>query len=201
MRDPRITCRFSRRGWLAGGAAALTSGRLFGFAGREFWDLKDPDDWETDDIDRLFTRSPWAKEISGHFKGTVVWESAKPIRLAVRHALPADFGGMYVLSVGGLPLVPLRPRAGRNTPRLSQAALDGVRKTATLQLRGRDPMTAAICRQILHNSNVFHFGFPKQALEISEDERAILFTITVEKMVVTTKFRPREMLYRGELAL
>jgi len=35
----------------------------------EFWNKKDPSSWSADEIDRLITKSPWAKQISGSEPG------------------------------------------------------------------------------------------------------------------------------------
>jgi hypothetical protein len=51
----------------------------------EFWNRKDPSEWSADEVDRLITKSPWAKEIGadarrkrGQYHGLVRRESAKP---------------------------------------------------------------------------------------------------------------------------
>ena len=38
------------------------------------------------------------------YKGTVVWESAAPVRAALKTKLPDGFEGQYVLGVSGVPL-------------------------------------------------------------------------------------------------
>jgi hypothetical protein len=55
----------TRRGLLilAGGAGSLTSLRLYA-AGADFWNKKEPAEWSSDEIDRLVTKSPWAKEVN-----------------------------------------------------------------------------------------------------------------------------------------
>lgn len=52
----------SRRRILAAGCVAA-AGKLMA-KDNEFWNHKEPADWATDEIDRLITRSPWAKEVS-----------------------------------------------------------------------------------------------------------------------------------------
>ena len=37
--------------------------RLYG-ADTEFWNRKDPSEWSADEIDRMITKSPWAREIA-----------------------------------------------------------------------------------------------------------------------------------------
>ncbi|MGD0359620.1 MAG: hypothetical protein ABSC93_02055 [Bryobacteraceae bacterium] len=59
------TCGFTRRGLLllASGAGAQSWLRLY--AGEsEFWNKKDPSEWSSEEIDKLKTRSPWAKPVN-----------------------------------------------------------------------------------------------------------------------------------------
>ena len=99
------TCGLTRRGllMLASGTGAQPWFRLY--AGEsEFWNKKDPSQWSSDEIERLKTKSPWAKSVnvalrqsgSGgmgrgrrggmggpapiEYHGVVRWVSAKPIQ-------------------------------------------------------------------------------------------------------------------------
>jgi hypothetical protein len=47
---------------LCGGIAAIPA-----FASKEFWDTKPSSEWNADEVDRLITKSPWAKEASVSF--------------------------------------------------------------------------------------------------------------------------------------
>ena len=49
---------------LAGFSAAAGSWKVLAAKDTEFWNHKEPSEWTTDEIDRLITRSPWAKEVS-----------------------------------------------------------------------------------------------------------------------------------------
>jgi len=222
----------SRRGWLAMAAGALVSwSPVYGYASQDFWNKKDPDQWSPDEIKKLVTRSPWAKEVSAEkvttkksqnlrepklgktrtrlpgtvepsgaptertvtsYRGTVAWESAAPIRAADKTPPPEEFADMYVLSVGGVPLA---------KGRASRAALDRLRQVTTLEMKGRDPLEAAVAQQISENGSVFFFGFARKALEISKDEKDVTFVTHLNKLRFAAKFNPREMLYRGELAV
>src|SRR5690242_12124584 len=55
---------FNRREalFLAAGASATTL-----FAATPFWEKRDPKDWTHDEIDKLTSNSPWAKEVSAQF--------------------------------------------------------------------------------------------------------------------------------------
>jgi hypothetical protein len=220
----------TRRGWLAL-AAGLMAWPRDGFAAKEFWEAKDPDSWSPDEIKKLLTKSPWAHEISGErtaakrkepafpkqppvnnkghssrvsvpndtspapstrvlasYKGIVVWESAKPVRLATREPLGKEFEDMYVVSLAGVPV-----GAGKG-------ALEKVRAVSTLHAKGRGPLEAALVRPARAHE-VFLFGFSRQALEISREEKEVLFGTTVNRVPLSAKFNPRDMVYRGELAL
>ena len=57
----------SRRGALALAAAGLLPWRRLAASSGEFWNKKDPAQWTSEEIDRLITKSPWAKEVSAQF--------------------------------------------------------------------------------------------------------------------------------------
>ena len=59
------TFGLTRRGalLLASGAAAQSWMRLYA-GSSDFWNKKDPGEWSSDEIDKLVTRSPWAKEVT-----------------------------------------------------------------------------------------------------------------------------------------
>jgi hypothetical protein len=59
------TRRFTRRGllMLASGAGAQSWFRLYA-GDSEFWNKKDPSQWSSDEIEKMKTKSPWAKPVS-----------------------------------------------------------------------------------------------------------------------------------------
>jgi hypothetical protein len=204
---------------------------LRGLAASDFWNTKDPDNWTADEIGKLLKKSPWAKEVTGErtttnrsknpemnpfptartrnprastrppnspasktvttYKGMVVWESAKVIRDADKTPLPDGFDGQYVLSVTGIPLA---KTSSRN-------ALDAVRQTSMLTSKGHDPLEAAGVQQNKGNGAIYYVGFSKEALAIGKDDKEVTFTTHMGKIAFTAKFNPREMIYRGELAV
>jgi hypothetical protein len=54
---------------LAAGASVSAWFRLYG-AGPDFWNKKPPADWSADEIQRLTTRSPWAREVTARSSGS-----------------------------------------------------------------------------------------------------------------------------------
>jgi hypothetical protein len=125
------------------------------------------------------------------YKATVVWESAKVIRDAAKSPLPDGFENQYVLSVAGIPLA---KSSSRNS-------LDIVRQVTMLTLKGHDPLEAGTIQQNRSNGAIYYFGFSKEALAITKDDKEVVFTTAMGKVHFTAKFSPKEMLYRGELAI
>ncbi len=59
-----IKLQFTRRNiLLLSSTAAIGSWTRLSAKESKFWDTKDPSQWSSDEIDRLITKSPWAKEI------------------------------------------------------------------------------------------------------------------------------------------
>ena len=60
----RVNLQFTRRTvLLLGSTAAVGSWVPLIAKESKFWETKDPSEWSADEIDRLITRSPWAKEV------------------------------------------------------------------------------------------------------------------------------------------
>jgi len=61
----RQTFRLSRRGFLALASSAGVQPwfRLYG-GDSDFWNKKEPSQWSSEEIDRLSTKSPWAKQVT-----------------------------------------------------------------------------------------------------------------------------------------
>ena len=205
--------------------------RLLASSG-DFWNRKPPSQWTAEEIDRLITKSPWAKEVKAEYlsnpnsecgggrgvwsehppisrpigfpslggggsKGvkseyvaTVRWESAEPIRLALKTKLTDVFSKHYVISVSGLPLT------GGDDCKASTAEddLKSLKQFATLGATHAD----VIERQVSASSN-FLFGFPKAA--ITADTKEGEFVTHLGRLAVRAKFNLKEMIYSGELAL
>src|SRR5580704_773385 len=100
---------FSRREFvlLAGAASRLTAG------GGGFWNNKPPAQWSTGEIYQLLNQSPWARPVTAWQttdpprraripqppQGVVTWESAQPVRDALKVPLPPEFDDQYVIGV------------------------------------------------------------------------------------------------------
>jgi hypothetical protein len=228
-----------RRLFLLAGVSLASWSRAYAFGGKEFWETKDPGEWNSDDIAKLLSKSPWAKSTTAEsvkrqkntmpdssipntmpgtrssrntgglgrmpggnqkaqgprtvttYKGTVVWESAAPVRAALKTKLPDGFEGQYVLGVSGVAL----------TKSDSKNALDRIRQVTTLQCKGKDPLEPAGVQEDTTNGTAYLFGFSREALALAKDDKDVVFTTHMGKLAFTAKFNPKDMLYHGELAV
>jgi len=224
-----------RNAILLAGAGFAIWNRAYAFGGKEFWDAKDPDSWTSDEIQKLLTKSPWAKAVSAEriktekntmpsssipntmprgsrnpnrmpggtthkepstktvteYKGTVVWESAAPVRAALKTKLPDGFEGQYVIGMTGVPL----------SKSESKNALDRVRQVTSLAAKGKPPLEPGTVQEDTSNGAVYLFGFSREALTIAKDDKDVVFTTHLGKLAFTAKFNPKDMLYHGELAV
>ena len=121
----------------------------------------------------------------------MVWESAAPVRAALKTKLPDGFEGQYVLGVSGVPLAKAD----------SKGALDRLRQLTTLQIKNRQPLEAAGVQVQRENGTVYLFRFAKEGLPISRDEKEVVFTTHMGNTLFTAKFNPKDMLYHGELSV
>jgi hypothetical protein len=228
-----------------------------------FWNKKPPQDWSSEEIDALITKSPWAKEASAQgaapeggygsqtgspngggmgmprigipgiggigmggggrrmggnqgggrgqqrgavYHGTVRWESAQPVLDALKAPLPDAFANHYVIAVIGFPLPAserrYRDEQGDNPPRQSQDdMLDNLKQFTTLQPKGKELAQAGVVQQQTSSNSNLLFGFSKDSLTLTKDDKEVLFSTTLGRMVIRAKFDPKEMLYHGQLAV
>jgi len=145
---------------------------------------------------------------------TVRWESAQPVRDALGSSLPSDFEGRYVISVSGLPVgimerkrrgvesAPIHADPEENTPLARQRRMvEQLQASATLEAKGREPAQPGLVRPVPRVPGTYLFGFSKELLPLTVHDREIQFTLRTALMSVRGKFEPKEMIYRGQLAL
>ncbi|HUI54687.1 MAG TPA: hypothetical protein VLY04_06925 [Bryobacteraceae bacterium] len=254
----------SRRGVLAlAGASVVPWGRLFAYS-PEFWDKKDPSQWTTEEIEKLTTKSPWAKSVTAQdtgggnggygqgspgggypggggggypggggmpriggigfprgrgggmgrgpgggrtmtsYQGTVRWESAQPIREALKLELPEAFAGHYVISVRDIPLITDRRRPSDDTSDSSappQPNLDDLKQFTTLQPKGKELAQAGVVQQMTPGGTYFLFGFAKEFLQFDKKDNEIDFSTRLGRILLKTKFYLSEMRYHKQLAV
>ena len=268
MNDPLILTR--RSALLLAGAALGALPRLYATNG-DFWNKKAPADWNADEVDKLLTKSPWAKEATAQMapgeggygtgspgggypgggypggggmgrprggigipgiggiglpggmgggrrggrgrggtgpsvKGTVRWESAQPILEASKKTLPDGFANHYVIAVVGFPGMSDRRRDSgdqddsSNPPnRSEQDSLDDLKQFTILQPKGRELAQAGVVQRQL--GPTFLFGFSKEILALSNDDKEVDFSTRIGRLEIKAKFTVKDMLYRGRLAV
>ena len=200
---------------LAGSALRL------GAAQNDFWNTKPPSDWTAGDVYQLMNHSPWsiakyatrpgprfgpgvsASSRDGSLPGSdaptlpsrlgpkvvVTWESAPPIRDALKTPLPDDFAGCYVIGVDGMPL--------GGAPPMSLLGRSTLRSAVKVNWAARP----VVVRELDRTSAVYLLGFPRAAAPIIPQGGDVLFTVRFGPWLLEVKFRPRDMVYRGQLAL
>ena len=65
----RMDLKLARRDFLGLGLGAALCGPLS--AAQDFWNRKQPSEWSDDEINRMITRSPWAKEANASFEADI----------------------------------------------------------------------------------------------------------------------------------
>src|SRR5208283_2109160 len=63
----RLICMLTRRDWIRLGIGVPTSLAAMpglGFASKEFWEAKPSSEWSSSEVERMITKSPWAKEVT-----------------------------------------------------------------------------------------------------------------------------------------
>jgi hypothetical protein len=134
----------------------------------------------------------------------VRWESAQPIQDAGQSPSIQGLIGRYVISVTNIPPgVMNRPRRGARggdgpTQEDLLAELQGA---ATLESPGRDPAGAGAVRHMAGSENNYLFGFSRELLLLNGAEKEVTFVLHTARVSVKAKFEPRNMMYRGKLAL
>jgi|SRR5271157_568517 len=140
------------------------------------------------------------------YRGTVRWESAQPVQDALKSPLPDEFANHYVIAVIGFPLPGGQRRyqdeEGDNPPRRSQDdSLDNLKQLTTLQPRGKELAQAGVVQQQTSSNSNLLFGFSKDSLTLTKEDKEVLFSTTLGRLVIRAKFDPKEMLYHGQLAV
>jgi hypothetical protein len=153
-------------------------------------------------------RSGGQRNIS--YKATVRWESAQPILDAQKSPLPETFANHYVISVSGIPLAGNGRRSQQteddeDTPRsgtqTQQDQLDRMKQSAILRPKDKELAQCGIVERRVSSGDVFLFGFSKDALALTPEDKEVEFQSRVGRALVKAKFNCKEMLYHGKLAV
>jgi hypothetical protein len=123
-------------------------------------------------------------------KVLVRWESAAPIRDALKSQLDPKVAGSYIISVFGLPV-----GAGQEMEERLKSATE-------LQRKGRDPVSpVAIQFRNKPNGSLLLFMFPKDPQPIDLDDKEVVFVTKAGPVDLKVKFPLKEMIYNGRLEL
>lgn len=196
-------------------------------AAAHFWDTKPASQWTPEEIAELAANSPWAKQATAQYrtavdgerprpgsepqqgrgeatvgecglvacggimpgKVTVIWESAQPIREALHPAIPPDLNRRYVISIRGLE---------------GEYPLDRLEAGADLSAKGKPPIQPGPGMVRQRNNSVL-FGFSRDLLPLEASDKDVQFTVrtgaSLTATLVRATFNPKDMIYRGTLAL
>jgi len=207
-------------------AAFMTPGLLSRTtAAGHFWESRPASQWTAEEVAELASKSPWAKPTMAQYRQslenlaphpetepqpgrgeeklgpcglvpcgqimpgqvTVIWESAQPIREALRPVIPPQFNGRYVVSIRGLE---------------GTQSLDKLEAGAELSAKGKPPVEAGVVAQ---RNSTYLFGFSKELMPLTAGDKDVQFIVRtgldLKGILVRVTFNPKEMLYRGALAL
>ena len=218
---------------LAGGVAANPS---WAFAG-EFWDQKQPGDWTKEEIDRLMTKSPWAKEASiankaqtgplnttrtmpsrrggvqgnpngmsqipeftGKWQATVRWDSALPVREALKTKMSVALSENYIINVfGDVPsAAPNNDDSAderRTKFQILQERTRLERKDEPIELKRVELGPAT---PFSSPGTLFYFS---RVFPLTLDDKQVTFVTKIGPLELKCKFTLKDMLYRGNLEL
>jgi len=131
---------------------------------------------------------------------TVRWESAQPVRDALKYPISAEFADHYVIGVNNLPMTSEGGR-GRDRPAANlEELLDRLKNGASLQAKAKDRELAGVIQRA-RGGSVILFGFSRELLPLTVDDKDVVFMLDTPEFKVRAKFDPKEMMYRGMLAL
>ena len=145
------------------------------------------------------------------YTATVRWESAKPVQEALKTPLPEGLAGAYVISVSGVPVL----QQGRQhsddgdsdtavSKGLSDDVLDRIKNLTYLEPKGKSAAQPSVVQKGPVSSSAMTsllFGFPRDVVALTADDREVTFTTKLGPLEVKTRFNLKDMLYRKELAL
>ena len=129
-------------------------------------------------------------------KAVVTWESAQAIRDARKTQTSTDTDS-YVIGLGGI--LP------------NGFSSDDLLRYAFLRSSGKPKwnVRASSAREVIRTSSVYDFLFPKASAPIDPHLAEVIFEVDIRvtqdasslRWLLQAKFKPKEMLYRGRLAV
>lgn len=136
------------------------------------------------------------------------WESAAPVRDALLTPLPHAFESHYVISLSNVPPTAMNSSMNKRRPQDApapvitlEAMLEELQAAATLEVPGKDPAGAGIVRRLTGSESTYLFGFSKEFLTLSANDKEAIFTLHTLRVSVKARFQLKDMLYKGALAV
>jgi hypothetical protein len=151
------------------------------------------------------------------FDVTVRWESAAPIRDALKQTVPAE-PDVYTIGVIGMPSMNMGRRGGvprgiatqpqgdeSNTQRQGpsdQDLLERLQQTAQIEVKGQPPLhPRKVDREESLSGQLIVFHFDRAELPITSASKDVIFSMRMGAMVLKAKFTPKDMVYKDRLSL
>ena len=141
------------------------------------------------------------------FDARVRWESALPVREALKEKLPKEYYGYYVIAVHGLPQMrrpPMRREGGPNIDpdQMRKRMMERMKENTLLAFKGRDALKPErVETATAGESSIFLFFFPRGEAPIAPADKELTFSTVFGPMEVKAAFPLKEMVYRGKLEL
>ncbi len=143
------------------------------------------------------------------YKGTIRWESARPILDALKNPLPKEFADRYVISVSGIPLNARSRRQyssqgdeSSSQQQSTQDMLDRLKQVTFLEPKGRRDAQPGVVQQPVSGSyGSVWFGFDRDFLNLKAEDKEATFTSQFGQLTVKAKFNLKDMMYKGDLAI
>lgn len=133
------------------------------------------------------------------FKVTLRWESAAPLRAVAREPLPPEAQGSYVIAVVGMPGVPTGEGPREESREQAARVLEEIKRNTKLQVKGRSAVVASTLLMLPGRGGMYAI-FPADP-PIAESDKEVTFMSQMGPLDVKAKFKLKDMVYQGALAL
>jgi hypothetical protein len=190
-----------------------------------FWETKPASQWTPEEITKVVTRSPWAKEVNAQYRAAMDDPRIQPGAPLVNRPgepIPGECGlvpcanvmpgKVVVIWESAQPiqeaLHPLEPPDFNGRYIISIRGLAGNYTTGTLKAgtdlvaEDRPPLQPGV---VGRRNNTWLFGFSRELLPLSKDDGDVEFTVRIGEHLSSTllraTFKPKDMVYHGQLAL
>ena len=100
----------------------------------------------------------------------------------------------------GGPPAEVQPQPQEDPAARQKAMIDRLLHSVTLSAKGRDPQNADLIRQSSGNQTLI-FGFPKQSFPLTASDKDVQFIMKLGSLTVKAKFEPKDMMFKGAVAV